>query len=123
MSTSAVYTPPRRHLGAYIMIVTALVALAITAWRFFTPLSGVTDSGGAMVAMLAEFVVFLLGVFLVQTKPGGLRCFWLFLSWVGVIGTFIAVCLLHGWLTAVILAICAVGVVIETFGGKPTRSA
>ena len=59
MSSSAAYAPPRRHLGAYIVIITALIALCITAWRFFTPLSGITDSGGAMVAMLAEFVLFL----------------------------------------------------------------
>ena len=123
MSTSAAYAPPRRHLGANIMIITALIALAITAWRFFTPLSGVTDSGGAMTAMLAEFVLFILGVVLAQAKAGGLRNFVLFLAWVGVIGTIFAACLLHGWWTAAVLAIYAVGVVIENFAGKPTRSA
>ena len=123
MSTSAVYAPPRRHLGAYIMIITALVALAITAWRFFTPLSGVTDSGGAITTMFAEFVLFVLGVLLVQTKAGGLRNFVIFLSWAGAIGTIFAASLLHGWWSVAVLVVYAVGVVIETFGAKPTRSA
>ena len=123
MSTSAAYAPPRRHLGAYIMIITALVALAITAWRFFTPLSGVTDSGGAITTMFAEFVLFVLGVLLVQTKAGGLRNFVIFLGWAGAIGTIFAASLLHGWWSVAVLVVYAVGVVIETFGAKPTRSA
>ena len=123
MSTSAAYAPPRRHLGAYIMIITALVALAITAWRFFTPLSGVTDSGGAITTMFAEFVLFVLGVLLVQTKAGGLRNFVIFFSWAGAIGTIFAASLLHGWWSVAVLVVYAVGVVIETFGAKPTRSA
>ena len=123
MSTSAAYAPPRRHLGAYIMIITALVALAITAWRFFTPLSGVTDSGGAITTMFAEFVLFVLGVLLVQTKAGGLRNFVIFLSWAGAIGTIFAASLLHGWWSVAVLVVYAVGVVIETFGANPTRSA
>ncbi|HCN64584.1 MAG TPA: hypothetical protein DIT33_14490 [Pseudomonas sp.] len=123
MSSSAAYAPPRRHLGAYIVIITALIALCITAWRFFTPLSGITDSGGAMVAMLAEFVLFILGLLLIKTEAGGARAFFLFLAWVGVIGTFFAALLLHGWWTAAVLVVCAVGVLIETFGSKPTRSA
>ena len=123
MSTSAAYAPPRRPLGANIMIITALVALAITAWRFFTPLSGVTDSGGAMTTMLAEFVLFVLGVLLVKTAAGGLRNFVLLLSRAGAIGTIFAASLLHGWWTVAVLVVFAVGVVIETFGAKPTRSA
>lgn len=123
MSTSATYAPPRRHLGANIVIITALVALGITAWRFFTPLSGVTGSGGAIVTMLAALVLLIVGVLLTKTGPGGARNFFLFLGWAGVIGTFFAALLLHGWWTAAVLVVCAVGVVIETFGGKPTRSA
>ncbi|KQB54037.1 hypothetical protein AQS70_08175 [Pseudomonas endophytica] len=123
MSTSAAFTPPRRHTGAYIVIITALVALCITAYRFFTPLSGITDSGGAMVAMLAEFVLFILGLLLIKTGAGGARAFFLFLAWVGVIGTFFAALLLHGWWTVAVLIVCALGVLIETFGSQPTRRA
>ena len=123
MSTSAGYAPPRRHLGAYLLIVAALVALAITAWRFFTPLSGINGSGGAMTAMFAELVMFVLGLLLLKHEAGGLRCFVLFLSWVGIVGTLFAALLLHGWLTAAVLVVGAIGVLIETFGAKPTRSA
>ena len=122
MSTSAAYAPPRRHLGAYLMIMTALVALAMTAWRFFTPLTGVTGSGGAMTTMLAELVLIILGVLLVKTGAGGLRNFVLFLSWAGAIGTIFAASLLHGWWTVAVLVIFALGVVTETFGTTPTRS-
>ena len=122
MSTSAAYAPPRRHLGAYLMIMTALVALAMTAWRFFTPLTGVTGSGGAMTTMLAELVLIILGVLLVKTGAGGLRKFVLFLSWAGAIGTIFAASLLHGWWTVAVLVIFALGVVTETFGTTPTRS-
>ncbi len=123
MSTSAAYAPPRRQLGAHIMIIAALAALAITAGRFFMPLSGVTGSGGAMTTMFAELVLFILGVLLVKTGAGGLRNFILFLGWAGVIGTLFAASLLHGWWTVIALLVYAVGVVIETFGPKPSRSA
>ena len=126
MSTSATYAPPsgapRRHTGAYILIIAALVALAITAWRFFTPLSGIDGSGGAMTAMFAEVVMVVLGLLLVKSHTGGLRGFLLFLSWVGIVGTFVAALFLHGWLTAAVLAVGAIGVVIETFT-QPVRSA
>ncbi|MBS5837795.1 MAG: hypothetical protein KID05_01270 [Pseudomonas sp.] len=126
MSTSADYASPaatpRRHVGAYILIVAALVALVITAWRFFTPLSGIDGSGGAMTAMFAELVMVVLGLLLLKSHAGGLRGFLLFLSWAGIIGTFIAALFLHGWWTAAVLAVGAVGVVIETFT-PATRSA
>ena len=76
-----------------------------------------------MTTMLAEFVLFVLGVLLVKTAAGGLRNFVLFLSWAGAIGTIFAASLLHGWWTVAVLVVFAVGVVIETFGAKPTRSA
>jgi len=123
MSTSAGYAPPRRHTGAYIIVITALIALAITAWRFFTPLSGVTDSGGAMVTMLGEFVLFILGLLLIKYEFGGLRKLFVILSWLGVLGTLLGAILLHGWWTAIVLVVCAAGVIIETFCAKPTRSA
>ena len=123
MSTSAGYAPPRRHTGAYIIVITALIALAITAWRFFTPLSGVTGSGGSMTTMLGEFVLFILGLLLIKHEFGGLRSFFVVLSWLAVIGTLFGAVLLHGWWTALVLVVCAAGVVIETFCGKPTRSA
>ncbi|WP_300724765.1 hypothetical protein [Pseudomonas sp.] len=110
------------RLGANILIVAAVIALCITAWRFFTPLSGVTDSGGAMVAMLAEVVLIILGLLLLKSHTGGFRRFILFLGWVGVIGTFIAALFLHGWWTAAVIAVAALGVVIETFSHTPTRS-
>lgn len=111
-----------RHHGANILIVTAVIALCITAWRFFTPLSGVTDSGGAITTMLAEVALIILGFLLLKTPAGGFRCFILFLSWAGVIGTFIAALFLHGWWTAAVIAVAALGVVIETFAHTPTRS-
>lgn len=110
------------HHGAKLLIVAAVIALCITAWRFFTPLSGITDSGGAMVAMLAEIVLIILGLLLLKSHAGGFRHFLLFLGWAGVIGTFIAALLLHGWWTAAVLAVAALGVVIETFSHTPTRS-
>ena len=122
MSTAA-SAPPGRHLGAYIVIITAAIALCITAWRFFTPLSGITHSGGAMITMLAECALLVLGLILIKIHLGGLRRFVLLLCWLGVLGTLFAALLLHGWWTAAVLVVCAVGVVIETFGGKPTRSA
>ena len=85
--------------------------------------SGVTGSGGAMTTMFAELVLLVLGVLLLKTGAGGMRNFILFLGWAGVIGTLFAASLLHGWWTVVALLVYAVGVVIETFGPKPTRSA
>lgn len=108
----------KMQIGAYVMMLGALCALLITLWRYVTPLSGVNGSGGAELTMVGEAALLLASVILLRKKHDGLRKLFVFLSWVGVILTFIAALFLHGWLSAAFLALCALGVLIETFSNN-----
>lgn len=92
------------------------LALALTTWRYFTPLSGITGASGALLAMFGEFALIFAAVLLMITSSRGLYSVFVALSWLGGILTFIALLFLHGWLAAValVLALLALAAAMVT---------
>jgi hypothetical protein len=117
-STAAVLpnniTKPNK-IGAYLIIIGALGALLVTLWRYLTPLSGVNGSGGAEITMLGEAALILAGLILLRNDHDFIRKLFLFLSCIGVLLTIVATVFLHGWISTVLLIVCAIGVLIEIF--------
>lgn len=119
MNTFAVQAGPDRphkwRPGALLIILGALLALGVTSWRYFDPLSGVSGSGGALLTMFGEFALVAAGLILAFSHHRALRGVFVSLAWPGVILTFIAALFLHGWAAALFLLVCAAGVMFETF--------
>lgn len=101
------------HSGGYLMAAAAAVALGITTWRYFTPLSGVTGTPGALLAMFGEAALLVAGIALARLARGAGRSIFMGLSWIGILLTLFATALLHGWLSVGALIVALVGLVIE----------
>ncbi len=106
---------PRRLTGATILMLGAVIALSVTTYRYFTPLSGITGAGGALVVMLAQFALIMAAAALIVAQGPTARRALLILSWLGVILTLVGTLFLHGWISGAFLVLAGVGVVMQTF--------
>lgn len=116
-----IHTPNK--IGVYIILVGAVVALAITGWRYVTPLSGINGSGAAELTMLGEAALVLAGVILLRNARDFWHKLFLFLCWPGALLTLLAAIFVQGWITAAFLCVCLIGVVIVTFFAASKRGA
>lgn len=109
--------------GALLLIIVSILAGTLTLWRYFTPLSGIEGTSGALLATFGCAMLVLAGGLLHRLQPGGARTLFLILSWVGSILTLIALLFLHGWWAAGLLGVGVVAVAVETFNPVRTRRA
>lgn len=110
-----IHAPPRSRVGAVLIMVGAVVAFALTGSRYFTPLSGITGAGGALLTLGAELLLLLMGLALLRMHGLRARRTVLILAWLVVILTLISALFLHGWISAGFLGLAAIGVVVQTF--------
>lgn len=122
-AVTGVRTPsrfPAVHYGGHLLAVAAAVAFLITTIRFFTPLSGINGTYGALMAMFGEAALVLAGVCLALLPRGGVRTTFAVLAWIGIVLTLFATVLLHGVWSTVALAIGLLGLLAESFSrGRP----
>lgn len=107
--------------AASLIAVAALAALVITGWRYVTPLSGVTGTVGALLAMAGDAALLIGGIVLVMLPRGGWRVTFLVLAWIGGLLTLLATVLLHGWSSAAVLAVLLLALLVATFVKGPAR--
>ncbi|WP_199178587.1 hypothetical protein [Acidimangrovimonas sediminis] len=107
--------------AATLIAVAALVALVITAWRYFTPLSGVTGTAGALLTMVGDVALLIGGIVLALLPGGGWRVLFLVLAWIGGLLTLLATVLLHGWSSAAALVVLLLALLIATFVKGPAK--
>lgn len=100
--------------GPGLLLLGALTALILTGYRYFTPLSGITGTYGALLSMVGAAALIVGAVALMALPRGGLRATFLVLSWLGVLLTLLAAGLLHGWWSSLALIVSLVGVGIAT---------
>lgn len=110
--------PAARHPVALILAVAAAIAFILTTYRYITPLSGITGTGGALLAMFGEAALVVAGIVLWRTDRGPLRGAFIALSWVGILLTLIAVLFLHGWLASIALGLGVIALAVETFAPR-----
>jgi len=104
-----------------LVIAASLIAALITTYRYITPLSGVTDAGGALLTLVSEFVICALGLIIAIANGPLVRKTGLVLAWILAVLCFIAELFLHGWLSAAFVAICLVGLCFHTFSARSSR--
>lgn len=111
----------RLRPGALLLILAAFVALCVTGWRYFAPLSGVAGTGGALLAMFGAFMLMVAGLLLLRLPKGRWRSLFIVLAYVGIVLTLLCELFLHGWWSAGALAVGIIAIVLETFTKSPER--
>jgi hypothetical protein len=109
--------------GSVLLALAAAVAFGITTWRYFTPLSGVDGTGGALLTMFGEAVLVIAALVIARLPHGAGRITLLTLAWIGIVLTTFAATLLHGWWAAAALGVAIIGLLIETApkGRSPSK--
>ncbi|WP_251976668.1 hypothetical protein [Salinicola avicenniae] len=101
------------RLGAIVLLVASLVGLALALYAYLTPLTGVTDSLGALVVILASILLAVLALILRAASGRGARIALSILILVGLLGTGFAGLLLHQWWFTAAMALGLVGLIID----------
>lgn len=119
MSNSAIAPRLRPNSGPAVwgpglIFLGALAALILTTYRYFAPLSGITGTYGALLAMFGAAALIVAAFAIASLEAGPLRTTFLVLSWIGAVLTLAAAWLLHGWWASLALILCLAGVAIAT---------
>lgn len=107
--------------AAFVITIAALVALALTTWRYFAPLSGVNGTVGALLAMAGNVALLFGGIALAMLPRGGWRVTFLVLGWIGGLLTLLATVLLHGWSSVAALVALIIALLVATSVKGPAR--
>ncbi|WP_417309630.1 hypothetical protein [Devosia sp.] len=101
--------------GAGLMALAALVGAAIALYAYFTPMTGVTGTPGALLVVVSSLALLAAGVILWLRSYGFVYWALIVLGFLGVAGTFAAGWFLHEWLLMAAMAVVAVGLVLALF--------
>lgn len=105
--------PLSSRAGAILLLLASLVGLALALYAYFTPLTGVNGTLGALVVILACIVLAILALGLAAVPGRGIRIALRVLALLGLAGTFCAGLLLHQWWIAVAMVVGLVGLIID----------
>lgn len=104
----------RSHrMGAIVLFVASLVGFALALYAYFTPLTGVNGTPGALVVTLACVLLALLSLALGAAKGRGALTTLRVLILLGLAGTGFAALLLHQWWITVAMVVGLIGLVID----------
>jgi hypothetical protein len=104
--------------GPLVLIAGATVALLCGLYGYAAPLTGVTGTGGALLASFGALCLALGGALLLRSPGRGARLALLVLLTLGLALTALATTLLHQWLMLAALGLCALGWLLCL---RPTR--
>lgn len=106
-------SPKSYRTGAILLFAASVASLLLAAYAYFTPLTGVTGTAGAMLVIVASLILALAALVLPGLKGRGSRNALRVLILLGLIGTAFAGWLLHLWLVPVAMAIGLIGLIID----------
>lgn len=102
-----------QRLGAIVLLVASIVGFAIALYAYFTPLTGVNGTLGALVAILANITLAVMALILPALKGTAARNVWRVLILLGLAGTFFAALLLHQWWICVAMVVGLIGLILD----------
>jgi len=114
-------SPKNYRLGAILLFAAALASLLVTLYAYFTPLTGVTGTAGALLVVVANVILLLAALVLPGLQGRGMRNLVRVLVLLGLIGTAFAGLLLHLWTVPVAMAVGLIGLIIDMT--RPARAA
>ena len=111
---STTHTVPKvsqKNKGMRLFVFCVVIAFLITGYRYLTPLSGITAAGGALLVLVGELVLIACASGVMLNNPSAFRTFLIIVLWIGTILSCIAELFLHGWTSAMLLVVAAVGLI------------
>lgn len=109
-------------LGPMIAGVAAIVGVAIAAYNYITPLTGINGTPGAMLVIISSALIIIDALILWFGPPGVIfGLFWV-LGILGAVGTFAAAWFLHAWLLMAASVVMLLGVVAAIFPSRNTST-
>ncbi|SHF63210.1 hypothetical protein SAMN05444339_10970 [Loktanella atrilutea] len=115
------YIPHRNPAGGAMVAVSGLIAAVIAAYAFLMPLTGVNNTAGPLLVILAGVLLIIGGLILRMAVGRGLRITMRILILLALAGTAVAGLLLHQNLIALAMIIGLIGVIIDII--RPGRTA
>ena len=108
------------RLGPMIVLLAAIVGIAVSAYNFLAPLTGINGTPGALLVIVSSILLAVDGLILWFGPPRAL--FWILwvLGILGALGTFTAAWFLHAWWLMAASAVVLAGLLVTLL---PARTA
>lgn len=103
--------PRSSRWGILLLLLAAVVGFVLALYAYFTPLTGVTGTLGALVVIAANVIVAVLALILRASNGRGARIFWGIVTLLGLVGTGFAALLLHQWWITAAMVVGLVGLI------------
>lgn len=99
--------------GATVLCIASLAGLAVALYAYFTPLTGVTATPGALLAIVACLALAVMALLLAVVNGRGVAITLRTLILAGLAGTFFAGMLLHQWWICVAMVVGLLGLIVD----------
>lgn len=104
--------------GTAVLLFSAAVALLVALYAYATPLTGVTGTPGALLAVVVSIAIIFLTGLLPRSRPHASRAFWRAVLVILLAGNGFAGMLLHEWGLVIAMAVGFIGLVIDMLGKR-----
>lgn len=113
----------KRHspLGPLVILAASLAGTALALYAYFTPLTGVTGSPGALLVVVSSVLLIIDALILWFGPPGFIFGLFCVLGLLGAIGTLAAAWFLHGWWLMAAMAVALVGLILALIPSHNSR--
>lgn len=108
MKQSTSYRP-----GALLLLLSAAAGFLLSLYVYLAPLTGVTGTVGALLAMVVSIVIVAMAVILMRIVGRGSRITWRVLILIALAGNCFAGALLHEWWLCLAMVVGFIGYLID----------
>ncbi|HCH39183.1 MAG TPA: hypothetical protein DE191_06665 [Enterobacter sp.] len=105
--------------GTILLLLAAVIGVAVALYAWLTPLTGVTDTIGALGVAIASAVLAVLTLMLRAASGRGARIFLIIVTLVVLIGIGFAAALLHQYIITVAMVVGLIGLIM--LSSKPVH--
>lgn len=105
------HSQPSR-LGVLLLLLAAVIGCAMALYAWLTPLTGVTDTIGALGVAIASAVLALLTFVIRASSSRGARVFILIVTLLVLLGTGFAAALLHQYIITAAMVVGLIGLIL-----------
>lgn len=100
------------RIGSILLLLTAIIAIAVALYAWWTPLTGVTGTIGALGVVIASVVLAILTFMLRAASRRGARVFLIIVTLVVLAGIAFAAALLHQYIITAAMVVGLVGLIM-----------